>query len=477
MKPRVLKELADVIAPILTVIFRASYDRGEVPEDWTKATVTPVYKKGQRYNAENYRPISLTCVCCKLMEHIVTSHIMKFAESNNILYPLQHGFRKGRSCETQLLEFTDDITSNMEAGKQTDVLIMDFSKAFDKVSHSLLLHKLSHYGIKGRTNAWISAFLTNRTQAVVVEGATSDRANVESGVPQGSVLGPSLFLFYINDIPANTDSTVRLFADDTVAYMAITSTNDCQSLQSDLTKLEQWETRWKMQFHPDKCNVLSITRKKHPIKYNYILHNQVLQHVTSVKYLGITFNSDLTFGEHITNITNKANSTIGFLRRNLNIGSMHMKTLAYQSLVRPRIEYACTVWDPHTKQDIQRLEMVQRRAARFVSNRYRNRSSVGDMLERLEWPSLQDRRRVARLTMIYRIDRQLVAISNGRLVPPRRFTRHMHPNSFQVPISNSDFRKWSFFPNTIRDWNNLPPDLASVGSLESFKTQLAKHFL
>ena len=219
IKPRLLKELSDVIAPILTTIFRLSYETGEIPDAWRTALVTPAFKKGQKYKAENYRPISLTCVCCKIFEHIVTSHIMKHAERSNILFPLQHGFRKGRSCETQLIEFTDDITKNMENGKQTDVLIMDFSKAFDKVSHSLLLHKLDHYGIRGKTNRWIQAFLTGRSQSVVVEGQKSQSVDVESGVPQGSVLGPSLFLFYINDIPTGIDSTVRLFADDTVVYL------------------------------------------------------------------------------------------------------------------------------------------------------------------------------------------------------------------------------------------------------------------
>lgn len=155
IRPKILKELAIEIAPILTIIFRRSLETGEVPPDWRSANVSPVYKKGDRYKAENYRPISLTCICCKLMEHIVTSHIMDHANRNNILYPLQHGFRSKRSCETQLIEFIDETSNNMASGKQTDVLIMDFSKAFDKVSHSLLAHKLEHYGIRGKTNNWI----------------------------------------------------------------------------------------------------------------------------------------------------------------------------------------------------------------------------------------------------------------------------------------------------------------------------------
>jgi hypothetical protein len=227
-----------------------------VPSDWRNDNVSPVFKKGEKYKAENYRPISLTCICCKLLEHIITSHIMKHADRLNILYPLQHGFRSKRSCETQLIEFVDDITKNMSAGKQTDILIMDFSKAFDKVSHILLLHKLEHYGIRGNINRWIVSFLYNRTHAVVVDGENSIHIDVESGVPQGSVLGPSLFLLYINDMPVGIKSTVRLFADDTIAYLTISSYKDSNDLQNNLEKLALWETKWKMSFHPDKCNVL-----------------------------------------------------------------------------------------------------------------------------------------------------------------------------------------------------------------------------
>ena len=191
---------------------------------------------------------------------------MSHADTHNILYPLQHGFRTGRSCETQLLEFIDDVTLNMENGKQTDILVMDFSKAFDKVSHSLLLHKLHYYGIQGELNSWIQNFLSNRKQAVVLEGEKSDYVAVESGVPQDSILEPSLFLYYINDIPAGLTSTIRLFADDTISYLAIKSNRDALKLQQDLDKLSNWEKNWKMAFHPDKCNVISVTRNKKKYK-------------------------------------------------------------------------------------------------------------------------------------------------------------------------------------------------------------------
>ena len=164
------------------------------------------------------------------------------------------------------MEFIDDVTKYIENSTQTDILIMDFSKAFDKVSHNLLVHKLHHYGIQGNINRWINSFLQSRTQAVVLEGVTSDYVPVQSGVPQGSVLGPSLFLFYTNDIPVGLNSTIRLFADDTIAYLAIKSNYSCEVLQQDLNKLCIWENKWKMAFHPDKCNVLSVSKIKNPFK-------------------------------------------------------------------------------------------------------------------------------------------------------------------------------------------------------------------
>ena len=223
--------------------------------------MTPIYKKGQRYIPANYRPISLTCISSKLMEHIVASSIMGHADANEILYPLQHGFHTSMSCESQLLCFTDDITKNLQRGKQTDVLVMDFSKAFDKVDHNLLCLKLSSYGIRGEINSWISNFLSGRKQCVVVEGEQSTFVPVESGVPQGSVLGPCLFLFCINDIPDGLKSTWRLFADDTIVYLTVKSDSDAEELQDDLNKLAQWEKKWSMEFHPDKCNCIVHNQK------------------------------------------------------------------------------------------------------------------------------------------------------------------------------------------------------------------------
>ena len=249
-----------------------------------------------------------------------------------------------------------------------------------------MVHKLQHYGIRGKTNRWIKSFLLGRTQCVLFEEEKSSSIDVESGVPQGFVLGSSLFLFYINDMPDDTKSTVKLFADDTIVYLTVSSCDN--TLQEDLDKLAIWEVKWMMKLHPDKCQVLAITKKKTLIKKNYNLHDHTLEHVPSAKYLGITITSDLKWESHVTNISQKANKTIGFLKRNLNISNGKIKEKAYISLVRPTVEYASPVWDPYLQKDKYKIEMVQRRAARFDTNRYHNKSSVNDMLGNLKWQTL-----------------------------------------------------------------------------------------
>ena len=196
---------------------------------------------------------------------------------------------------------------------QIDLVLLDFSKAFDKVNHLKLLFKLSQHGVKGNTLNWIRSFLLGRTQALVLEGERSAEAPVTSGVPQGSVLGPLLFLLYINDLPQNIQSQVRLFADDTAVYLTVTSSEDANTLQADLGTLQEWERTWDMEFNPSKCQVLHITRSRQPLQSQYTLHGQFLESVDSAKYLGVNITQDLNWNHHINEITGKANRTLGFV--------------------------------------------------------------------------------------------------------------------------------------------------------------------
>ena len=482
ISPRVLKELADEVAPILTLLFRTSIDTGTVPEDWRSANITPVFKKSEHYDPANCRPVSLTSIPCKIMEHVIVSSLMDHLEKNNILLPRQHGFRRKRSAKSSCWS---TWRSWPRTWKPANKLTMHFAKAFNKVNHSLLLHKLHHYGVRGQVNRWIADFLQDRKQTVVVDGAKLDPVAVKSGVPQGSVLGPSLFLVCINDLPGTVSSPVRLFADDTAIYRPITTGQDQTHVQKDLQQLETWEKNWDMSFHLGKCTtlpVISPMRTKKLLRPSYQLHNHTPANVASAKYLGVTIAQDLDWDLHVHNITTKANRTLGFLRRNLKVNNIRLKEIAYKAMIWPILEYACTVWDPYKEGQIKIIENVQRRSARFVLNQYKQTTSVTNLLSHLRWTSLQSRRKIARLIM-YKILNNMAQVDFGRLnktqepkvqAPAKRDRRaHSHQLAWIQCLRN--YRRHSFLPRTIADWNDsLPEAVARATSLDVFTSGVRK---
>ena len=374
----------------------------------------------------------------------------------------------------RLVTMIHDLTSAMEKGTQTDMVVLDFSKAFDRVPHKRLLQKLHHYGIRGHLHQWVSDFLTGRTQNVVIEGVTSESAPVVSGVPQGSVLGPILFLIFINDLPDNLTSQTRLFADDCIVYRRVRSHEDCLSLQQDLYRLAEWELKWGMEFHPQKCSVLSVTRSRSPIKHPYKLKGHILEVQDCTKYLGVDLQSSMSWKNHIDRITKKANSTLGFLRRNLKAGSEETKSNAYFCMVRSNLEYCCSVWSPHNKDQTKKVEKIQRRAARFATNRYRNTSSVSSMLDHLQWEPLKSRRSKIQLNLMYKVVEDLIDIPASKyLTPSTATTRAAHSRKFRQYSTSSDSFKFSFFPRTIPLWNSLPASVAEAPSLASFRKELS----
>ena len=388
---KLLKTVSLEIAPAMQFLFQQSYDLGIMPEDWSKALVTALYKKGPKSDPGNYRPISLTCLSCKIMEHVVLSHIAKHLSHNNILLDSQHGFREKLSTVTQLINSTYDWASTLNHRGQTDLILLDFSKAFDLVPHHRLAVKLEHYGINGPTLRWIQSFLRGRQQAVSVNGSHSSWQDVTSGVPQGSVLGPTLFLLYINDISDHLKSPIRLFADDSIIYREISSPMDHVILQDDLTTLATWADTWLMRFNVGKCAVMSITLKKKPSLHEYNIRGEVLNRAKEHDYLGVTISDDLKWTTHCRKTTTKASRTLGMLRRTLSACSKEVKSRAYLSLVRPQLEYSGEAWSPYTQNDINRLEQVQRQAARFVHSDYRKTTHVTPLLQDLDWDTLHHR--------------------------------------------------------------------------------------
>ena len=469
---QILHAAADELAPILAKLFQFSLDSGKTPQDWRDAHVVPIYKKGDRHIPANYRPVSLTSITCKLLEHIIHSNVMSHFDANNILTDKQHGFRKRRSCESQLIVTIDNIAKHLATGDQVDVILLDFEKAFDKVPHSRLLLKLHYYGVRGPVRSWIESFLTNRKQQVVLDGTKSSKDDVLSGVPQGTVLGPLLFLAYINDMPECTSSDIRLFADDSLMYRVIRNDNDRAKLQQDLDALEKWEKTWLMSFNASKCYTIHIApAAKKPTEYQYRLHNQVLESVDNSKYLGVTVSNNLTWDAHIQNVAANGNRKLGFVKRNLKECTPKVKAASYCMMVRPGLEYAATVWDPAKQTHITTLEQIQRRAARFTTGDYTSKTpgSMTGMLQRLEWDPLEQRRKEARLSMLYRIQHDLVDIDKELYLKPS--DSRTRSRFYRERISSQIYAN-TFFPRTMADWNQLAASVTAANTLEGFRASL-----
>ena len=256
---RLLKEGADWLAGPLTKLFNKSIEAGQIPRDWTRANVTPVFKKGNKHSPSNYRPVSLTSLVVKILERLIHSRITDFLDQHHKLSSFQHGFRRGHSCQTQLLATVHEWARSLDNRASTHVIFLDFSKAFDSVPHQKLLLKTENIGVRGNLLGWIKAFLTGREQRVLIDGQSSDWTNVSSGVPQGSVLGPLLFLIYVNDVGSGLCSSTRLFADDCTLYREVTSPRDCEQLQEDLNAVYRWTQIWQLSLNQSKCKVMRVT--------------------------------------------------------------------------------------------------------------------------------------------------------------------------------------------------------------------------
>jgi len=311
---------------------------------------------------------------------------------------------------------------------------------------------------------------------VLINGSASPWEPVQSGVPQGTVLGPLLFLLYVNNITDNINSEVRLFADDCVIYRVIKSNADRVALQQDLDMLVTWADRWQMKFNISKCHIIHMSRKRHPPHYTYYMKNLPLSVVQSYPYLGVTISSDLRWREHIDGVAAKANRILGLLRRNIRECPIDTKSLAYKSLVLPILEYASAAWDPYRGTDVQKLEQIQRRAARFVHGDYRRTSSVSSMISKVQWAPLATRRMISRQVTFYKALHGLIAIPTEHLRHSRQFTRSSSSLTFINILAHSDVYKYSYFPRTVKDWNDLPSEIRVKPTLSSFKDSLTKHY-
>ena len=314
---KILKNCASALCTPLTLLFQSSFYTCNIPNDWKTANVVPVYKKGSKNSVQNYRPISLTSLIMKVYEKVIAAELLK--RVNDKINPRQHGFLPLKSCESQLLPFVDQLARGLNESSRIDIVYFDFAKAFDSVNHDIILEKLKNrFGIDGFLLKFFVEYLSGRKQRVVIGNTYSDDLNVASGVPQGSILGPLLFVLFINDIgnKVSSNSNILLYADDTKLYRENSCVADSLILQDDIAVLNDWAIENKMKFHPDKCKVLSVTLKKNDMpRFTYKLGQTPLQYVQSEKDLGISITPNLCWTKHCNNLCSKAKRNLGLLRR------------------------------------------------------------------------------------------------------------------------------------------------------------------
>ncbi|MCP4476079.1 MAG: hypothetical protein GY821_16275 [Gammaproteobacteria bacterium] len=460
-----LKMLASEICVPLARIFEYSFGHAVLPAMWRCADVVPLFKKGCTSEPGNYRPISLTCTCCRVMESIVKDSLGKFLLSHKLISPYQHGFTAGRSPCTQLLECLDDWSKCVRDNMGVYVVYIDFAKAFDTVNHRKLLIKLRGYGICGGVISWIRSFLTDRFQRVKIDHTYSTWLPVTSGVPQGSVLGPLLFLLYVNDLPDLLPSAVtpKLFADDLKIYAPV---GNSTSLQHALHLLLEWCFRWQLHVQPLKCHVLPVGCAIND-DTAFTLGTVVLHKVDSCRDLGVIMSSSLNFVEHYSSIVEKAGRALAVLFRCFRTSNKRMLLLAFNVYVRPILEYCSPVWNPCLIGNIKTLESVQRNFTRRLFSRCNlDYQEYESRLNTLNISSLAHRRRIADLLLCYQI--KTLRIKVGDILS---WSSH-HPYRLFVDHPRVNFRRHFFSHRIMQDWNRLGNDISDCESLNSFRRLL-----
>ena len=475
LSSRVLIELGETIVDPLYFLFKQSLENGELPRDWCDAIVIPIFKKGAKNEPANYRPVSLTCITCKLMEQILRDHIMHYLLTNNLISDHQYGFLPGRSCTLQLLVVMDMWTQQLDLNFNIDIIYTDLKKAFDSVSHLKLLTKLLNLGFDNKIYQWIRAFLLTRRQRVRIEDEMSEWVRVWSGVPQGSVLGLVLFLVYINDIvDVIRSSDISLFADDAKLGHVVSSDNDRIKLQEDIDSMENWADTWSLQFNPKKCKVLHLGKNNPNYDYTMTKDKLVLDNSDAERDLGVVIDSALSFSNHINEIVSKANRILGLIKRNFKYLDENSFLNLYKTLVRPILEYASPVWNPHQMKYIKLIEGVQRRGTKLLSSI--QALDYPKRLEKLKLPTLQFRRLRTDLIQVYKIMSGKDNINPEKMFVLSRNTRTRgHKFKIEKQGFRTNLRQYFFSNRIINQWNSLPANVVESPNIASFKTGLENH--
>ena len=467
--PKLLMETVEQISIPLARVFNLSLKEGVVPFEWKEANIIPLFKKGSRNKSDNYRPVSLTSVISKLLERLIKDHMVEFLVKHKLLNSSQHGFLKARSCLTNMLCFLEEITKWIDVGSPVDIIYLDFQKAFDKVPHQRLLLKLKAHGIGDSITDWIEQWLTDRRQRVVVDGEVSNWKSVLSGIPQVSVLGPILFLIYINDLDDSITSNVLKFADDTKLFRKVNTDGDKQHLQNDLDRLVKWSEKWQMLFNFGKCKCLHTGHRN--LNVNYKMGDTVLGTTVKEKDLGVTISADMKVSEQCGIAASKGNQILGLIRRNITYKGKKLIIPLYKAIVRPHLEYCIQAWRPYRKKDIDTLERIQRRATKMIPEL--RDLSYEERLKECGLTTLETRRLRGDQIEVFKILNGYENIDRNMFFSLKKDSRTRgHEVKLVKDQCRLDIRKHSFSQRTINEWNKLSTDCVTASSVNMFKNKV-----
>lgn len=463
---KLLKDSAVVVTPFLNLIFNSSLSEGIFPSEWKKARISPIYKSGTRDDCSNYRPISVLSVIPKIFEKIVYDQVNEYLVKNLILTPYQSGFRKGRSTSSALLKTTNEWLVNMDKGLINGVVFLDLKKAFDTVDHKILINKLECYGIKNSALRWFTSYLSNRRQVCKIGSSVSESKLITTGVPQGSNLGPLLFLLYINDLPNCLESSApALFADDTNLSVSGTTTSEIEDkLEMDLNNVHCWLLANKLTLNVKKTEYMLIGSRQKLSKVNsdpiLRIGSESINRVSLTKTLGVLVDENITWRNHIDHVAKKAAKGIGLLRRSKDLLDRNTLKTVYSALVLPHFDYCAIVWDNCSQTLKNRLQKLQNKAARIITgDSYETRSDV--IRSKLGWNTLQERRDDKMNNLMKKIMRdnsvdylqELFSIFSNSTYQLRNNNRVL-----SLPKPNTNALKRSFSYKGAVAWNNLPLD-------------------
>jgi len=478
---RVLKKAAPELAKPLARLFQLLMNKHYMPNQWKLAHVIPCYKKKDKHDPSNYRPVSLLSIISKVMEGLINKTLWKHINKHQLISDKQFGFRAGHSTADALTYVTQKLLDTKDKRQESRLICLDISRAFDRVWHKGLISKLEALGLKGILLKWLEDYLTNRELKVTINGKTSMAKAINAGVPQGSILGPLLFIIYIDDLPEKLTNTAILYADDSSVMSIIRETEDrarvAESLNNDLAEIQKWASKWNVLFGAAKCKSVTISSLQDAAGNHPELHfmDSILTEADEVELLGITIRKELSWNHILKNMATNAGKRLGLLRKVSPYINPEQRATIYKSMVRSRMEYASTVWMGASRTSLAWLDAIQRRALKIIN--LPQDTLVGKQIQPLE-----QRRHVGALTLLHRMYHQEAPARLCSLLPEpyihRRDTRKsglQHPAALEPIRSNTEGHKRSFLPTTVRMWNTLPQEIVDIKDRQKFKSEVNTH--